>query len=72
MFRKVVAPVSRRFLNLQEYSSKQLMEKHGLAVQRFKVAENAEQAVEGGQYLLDTGAKELVIKAGFAIWARIF
>lgn len=63
MFRKIVQPVSRRFLNLQEYSSKQLMEKHGLAIQRFKVATTAEEAVEGGQYLLDTGAPELVLKA---------
>ena len=39
------------------------MEKHGLAVQRFKVASNEAEAVEGGQYLLNTGAKELVIKA---------
>jgi len=63
MFRKIVQPVSRRCLNLQEYASKQLMEKHGLAVQRFKVASNEAEAVEGGQYLLNTGAKELVIKA---------
>ena len=39
------------------------MEKHGLAVQRFKVASNEAEAVEGGEYLLSTGAKELVVKA---------
>lgn len=63
MFRKVLAPVSRRCLNLQEFSSKQLMEKHGLAVQRFRVAANAEEAAEGAKFLLDTGAPELVLKA---------
>jgi len=63
MFRKILQPVSRRCLNLQEYASKQLMEKHGLAVQRFKVASNEAEAVEGGEYLLSTGAKELVVKA---------
>merc|ERR1712003_71472 len=52
-----------RRLNLQEFSSKELMEKHGLAVQRFRVAETDQEGVEGAQYLLDTGASELVIKA---------
>ena len=39
------------------------MQKHGLAVQRFKLATNADEAVAGGKYLLETGAEELVIKA---------
>jgi len=66
MFRKIAQlPVRQtvRRLNLQEFSSKELMEKHGLAVQRFKVAESDAEGVEGAQYLLDTGASELVIKA---------
>ena len=65
MLRKIVQPVraSLRKLNLQEFSSKELMEKHGLAVQRFKVAETGQEGVDGAQYLLDTGASELVIKA---------
>jgi len=65
MLRKIVQPVraTMRKLNLQEFSSKELMEKHGLAVQRFKVAETDQEGVDGAQYLLDTGASELVIKA---------
>jgi len=66
MFRKIAQlPVRQtvRRLNLQEFSSKELMEKHGLAVQRFRVAETDQEGVEGAQYLLDTGASELVIKA---------
>jgi len=65
MLRKIVQPVrsTLRKLNLQEFSSKELMEKHGLAVQRFKVAETDQEGVDGAQYLLDTGASELVIKA---------
>lgn len=33
----------RRFLDLQEYQSKQLLHENGITVQRFKVAENEEQ-----------------------------
>ena len=62
MFRKI-ATTGRRALNLQEFASKQLMEKHGLSVQRFRMAENEAEAVEGGKYLLESGAPELVIKA---------
>ena len=52
MFRKIAQlPVRQavRRLNLQEFSSKELMEKHGLAVQRFKVAETDAEGVEGAQ-----------------------
>jgi len=66
MLRRVAQRVSQnslRRLNLQEYSSKQLMEEHGLAVQRFRMAETEAEGVEGGKFLLDTGAPELVIKA---------
>jgi len=66
MLRRVAQRVSQtslRRLNLQEYSSKQLMEEHGLAVQRFRMAETEAEGVEGGKFLLETGAPELVIKA---------
>jgi len=65
MFRKIaqIPRTTVRRLNLQEFSSKELMEKHGLAVQRFRVAETDAEGVDGAQYLLDTGASELVIKA---------
>ena len=51
MLRKVAqtAQTSLRRLNLQEFSSKELMEKHGLAVQRFRVAETAAEGTEGAQ-----------------------
>lgn len=52
MLRRVAQRVSQtslRRLNLQEYSSKQLMEEHGLAVQRFRMAETEAEGVEGGK-----------------------
>jgi len=63
MLRKLGVNVARRFLNLQEYSSKELMEAHGVTVQRFKVADNHDGAIEAAESLLSTGAPELVIKA---------
>ena len=39
-----VLPV--RWLNLQEYQSKKLMADNGVHVQRFKVAQSAEEAVQ--------------------------
>ncbi|CAH3193786.1 unnamed protein product [Porites evermanni] len=53
-----VVPV--RWLNLQEFQSKKLMADNGLHVQRFKVAENAKEAVEIAKEL---NAKEFVLKA---------
>ena len=35
-----------RWLNLQEYQSKGLMERHGLTIQRFRTADNAKEAVD--------------------------
>jgi len=35
-----------RWLNLQEFQSKKLMADNGLHVQRFKVADNAKEAVQ--------------------------
>ena len=51
MFRRVAtsAKASLRRLNLQEFSSKELMEKHGLAVQRFRMAETAAEGQAGAQ-----------------------
>ena len=37
---------SVRNLNLLEYQSKELLDKHGVTVQKFKMAESAEQAKE--------------------------
>lgn len=51
---------SYRFLNIQEYQSKILMERYGLNVQRFKVADTPAQAASAAKELQ---AKELVIKA---------
>ena len=38
------APTQVRRLNLHEYQSKWLMQQHAVRVQKFRVAENAEQA----------------------------
>ncbi|CAH1783137.1 unnamed protein product [Owenia fusiformis] len=56
-----VVPV--RCLNLQEFHSKKLMADAGINVQRFRMATTDKEGIEAGQYLMDTGAKELVIKA---------
>ncbi|KAK5606912.1 Succinate--CoA ligase [GDP-forming] subunit beta, mitochondrial [Crenichthys baileyi] len=50
----------RRWLNLQEYQSKKLMQDSGVAVQRFYVADTASQAQEAAKRL---NAKEIVLKA---------
>ena len=59
MFRRVAtsAKASLRRLNLQEFSSKELMEKHGLAVQRFRMAETAAEGQAGAQEYV----KQLII-----------
>jgi succinyl-CoA synthetase beta subunit len=53
----------RRFLNLHEYQSKQLLEQYGVTCQRWKLATNVEDARAAAQELCRTGAKELVVKA---------
>ncbi|KAK0147179.1 Succinate--CoA ligase [GDP-forming] subunit beta, mitochondrial [Merluccius polli] len=53
-------PTSRRWLNLQEYQSKKLMEENGVAVQRFYVADTAAEALDAAKRL---DAKEIVLKA---------
>ncbi|XP_060058893.1 succinate--CoA ligase [GDP-forming] subunit beta, mitochondrial isoform X2 [Erinaceus europaeus] len=52
--------VPRRWLNLQEYQSKKLMLDHGVKVQRFFVAETANEALDAAKRL---NAKEIVLKA---------
>ena len=49
-----------RFLNLQEYHSKGLMENFGLNIQKFKMAESVEQA---NQIAETFKVNEFVIKA---------
>uniref|UniRef100_F7EG06 Succinate--CoA ligase [GDP-forming] subunit beta, mitochondrial n=2 Tax=Monodelphis domestica TaxID=13616 RepID=F7EG06_MONDO len=51
---------SRRWLNLQEYQSKKLMSEHGVKVQRFFVADTANDALNAAKRL---NAKEIVLKA---------
>lgn len=64
---KLIAPLyanSKRFINLQEFQSKQLMEKNNLHVQKFRVVSNVDEiqdVVGKGKNGLD--AKEYVIKA---------
>lgn len=41
----------RRWLNLQEYQSKKLMQECGVAVQRFFVADTAAEALEAAKRL---------------------
>ena len=55
--------ISKRYMNLQEYQSKQLMEKNGVHIQRFRVVEdiNEVKSIMSDKKLQD--AKEYVIKA---------
>eukprot|EP00823_Brevimastigomonas_motovehiculus_P000119 TRINITY_DN10224_c0_g1_i1.p1 TRINITY_DN10224_c0_g1~~TRINITY_DN10224_c0_g1_i1.p1 ORF type:complete len:446 (+),score=134.64 TRINITY_DN10224_c0_g1_i1:56-1393(+) len=54
---------AKRFLNLHEYQSKDLMASFGVRVQRGKMANSAEEAYENACWLRETGAKELICKA---------
>lgn len=54
---------SKRYLNLQEYQSKQLLQENGVNVQRFEMANTPDEAYNAGKKLMSTIAKELVIKA---------
>ncbi|XP_048346724.1 succinate--CoA ligase [GDP-forming] subunit beta, mitochondrial [Sphaerodactylus townsendi] len=56
----VVQLTPRRWLNLQEYQSKKLMADHGVTVQRFFVADTANDALEAAKRLK---AGEIVVKA---------
>jgi succinyl-CoA synthetase beta subunit len=53
----------KRFLDLHEYQSKDIMAKYDVRVQKGFMAESAEEAVSKSQRLLDEGATEIVIKA---------
>ncbi|XP_043933899.1 succinate--CoA ligase [GDP-forming] subunit beta, mitochondrial isoform X2 [Protopterus annectens] len=57
---QVVQLTPRRWLNLQEYQSKKLMADHGVTVQRFFVADTANDALEAAKRLK---AREIVLKA---------
>uniref|UniRef100_A0A8D1M6I5 Succinate-CoA ligase GDP-forming subunit beta n=1 Tax=Sus scrofa TaxID=9823 RepID=A0A8D1M6I5_PIG len=57
---QVVQLTPRRWLNLQEYQSKKLMSDNGVKVQRFFVADTANEALEAAKRL---NAKEIVLKA---------
>lgn len=61
-------------LNIHEYQSKQLMDKYGVRTQKWRLAENSQQAADAAKALSTVerswvivaeteGAKELVIKA---------
>eukprot|EP00055_Hartaetosiga_balthica_P003872 m.9218 g.9218 ORF g.9218 m.9218 type:complete len:424 (+) comp3406_c0_seq1:35-1306(+) len=52
--------VQCRFLNLHEYQSKGLMQKYGVTVQKFKVAENA---VDAEKFSQELNVSEIVLKA---------
>ncbi|XP_021121754.1 succinate--CoA ligase [GDP-forming] subunit beta, mitochondrial [Heterocephalus glaber] len=57
---QAVQCTSRRWLNLQEYQSKKLMSDNGVRVQRFFVANTANEALEAAKRL---NVKEIVLKA---------
>jgi succinyl-CoA synthetase beta subunit len=52
--------VVKRFINLHEYQSKELMEKYGVVVQRFRVGSTPEEVEKGAKELKTS---ELVLKA---------
>ena len=42
---------SKRYLNLQEYQSKQLLQENGVNVQRFEMANTPDEAYKAGKKL---------------------
>jgi len=60
---KPLSYVSTRNLNLQEYHSKSLLEKNGLNIQKYFVAENGVEAAAHARTLIKNGAPEIVLKA---------
>lgn len=52
--------MQRRFLNLHEYQSKELLDKFGVKTQRWRLAESPEEAQKAAEEL---GAEEFVVKA---------
>ena len=53
----------RRFLNLQEYQSKEIMAKHGLTIQKFRVASSPDEAEKVLQGSDPFDCHEYVVKA---------
>ncbi len=51
MLRSLQGKQFKRFLNLHEYQSKELMNRFGLNTQRFKVIENAQDSAKAAQEL---------------------
>lgn len=60
LVRKLANRTCRRFLNLHEYQSKEMMASYGLNTQKFRIIQSAEEAGEAAQSL---AAQEIVIKA---------
>jgi succinyl-CoA synthetase beta subunit len=56
-----LAPTTRRFFDLHEFHSKNLMAQHGINVQKGALATTAQQAFEIAQTLSNKGG--LVVKA---------
>jgi succinyl-CoA synthetase beta subunit len=54
---------TKRYLNLHEYQSKELMAKYGIRVQKGAVASSVEEAEQIATRLAKENAKELIIKA---------
>lgn len=47
----IISRLTRRFLNLQEFQSKELMNKYGLMTQKFKIISEASQAERAAKEL---------------------
>lgn len=58
-----LAPTQKRFINLQEHSSKDLMSRHGVRVQRGILATTPEQAKQNAIELRKQGARDLIVKS---------
>jgi len=54
---------AKRMLNLQEYQSKSLMKDYDVNVQQFHIVDKPSDALNAATHLMETCAKELVIKA---------
>lgn len=57
----------RRWLNLQEYQSKKLMQNSGVAVQRFYVADTASEALEAAKRLSEYRRQTCTQRKGHAV-----
>lgn len=60
LLRKLSNRTFRRFLNLHEYQSKEIMANYGLNTQKFRIIQSVQEAREAAQSL---AAPEIVIKA---------